>query len=89
MARGRFEIRNADSAHGDKDRWWWVYEELFEHEKISMEEYARRHPRVFNPNPFYNSRTARRFLITCQDCGEQYEFLERLEPLQNEFYLNL
>jgi hypothetical protein len=67
-------------------------EELFEKEKITMEEYARRHPRTF-PNHWYsNDRTARRFVITCQDCGEQYEFMERIEPLpqvrfnEEEFY---
>jgi hypothetical protein len=56
-------------------------EELFEKEKISMEEYAQRHPRQFPPNFAAEARTARRFVITCQNCGEQHEFTERLEPL--------
>jgi hypothetical protein len=45
-----------------------------------MEEYARRYPRTFPLNYIYQSRTARRFVITCQDCGEQFEFMERIEP---------
>lgn len=56
-------------------------DELFRKEEISMEEYARRHPRRFPDNFYSAERTARRFVITCQDCGFQYEFFERLEPL--------
>lgn len=58
-------------------------DELYETEEITMEEYARRHPfprDVFRQAYDYD-RTARRFLITCQDCGHQHEFLERMEPL--------
>ena len=56
-------------------------EELFQKEKVSMEEYARRYPRIFPQNWYSNDRTLRRFVITCQDCGEQFEFIERIEPL--------
>jgi len=56
-------------------------EELVEQEEISMEEFGRRYPRTFPSNYSYDVRTARRFLITCQDCGEQFEFTERIEPL--------
>jgi transcription elongation factor Elf1 len=57
-------------------------EELFEPEKLSMEEYARRHGKPFPANWYSSERTARRFLITCQDCGFQYEFMERIEGPQ-------
>jgi hypothetical protein len=58
-------------------------DELREKEKISMEEYAYRHTfpeDVFSR--FWNqSKTERRFVITCQDCGYQKEFRERVaEP---------
>lgn len=58
-------------------------EELLEKEKITMEEYGQRH--AF-PQDVYSSamklrRTGRRFLITCQDCGCQHEFIERVEPM--------
>lgn len=56
-------------------------EELFERTEITMEEYARRWPRTFLDNIYSTDRTARRFLITCQNCGEQFEFMERIEPL--------
>lgn len=56
-------------------------DELFQREEITMEEYARRHPRTFPASWYSSERTARRFVITCQNCGEQYEFMERLEPL--------
>lgn len=56
-------------------------DEVFEREEITMEEYGRRHPRTFPANWYSSDRTARRFVITCQDCGEQYEFMERMEPL--------
>lgn len=47
-----------------------------------MEEYARRYGKTFPMNFYSSGRTARRFLITCQDCGYQYEFLERIEGSQ-------
>ena len=56
-------------------------EELRELEELSMEEYARR--RAVRSYEIFMSRlyqdTARRFLITCQDCGHQHEFTERAE----------
>ena len=56
-------------------------EELFEHERISMEEYERRHrfPQNGFGQYYHHARTARRFLITCQDCGCQHEFQEQVE----------
>lgn len=56
-------------------------EELFQKEKVTMEEYARRYPRIFPQNWYSSERTARRFVITCQTCGYQHEFIERIEPL--------
>lgn len=55
-------------------------DEIFEEVKVSMEEYGQRYPRTFHANALSENRTARRFVITCQDCGEQHEFIERIEP---------
>jgi hypothetical protein len=57
-------------------------EQLLETEKIDMEEYGRRHafPRNVYDQITEQLHTARRFLITCQDCGHQHEFMERVEP---------
>lgn len=57
-------------------------EEIKEQEEISMEEYARRRlvkSGGYTISALFNT-TTRRFLITCQDCGHQHEFMERAEP---------
>lgn len=57
-------------------------DELLQTEKVSMDEYIQRHK---FPKDVYSAltnyqRTARRFVITCQTCGYQVEFQERVEP---------
>lgn len=56
-------------------------DEIKEREEISMEDYAARRcfpNNVWSTFGIYNT-TTRRFVITCQHCGHQLEFLERVE----------
>lgn len=54
-------------------------DELREKKLVSMDEYANKHQ---FPEDLYTkylgARTKRNFVITCQDCGYQKEFSERI-----------
>jgi DNA-directed RNA polymerase subunit M/transcription elongation factor TFIIS len=62
-------------------------DELREKEKISMEAYAHRHtfPQDIFSRFWSTTRDTRKFVITCQDCGYQKEFQERV--IQPQVYL--
>jgi len=67
-------------------------DELRKKEEISMEAYAERHSGYAAfPDDLFSTyvnspKTVRRFLITCQDCGHQIEFMERMEPPQQGIF---
>ena len=70
------EIIVCDSCNGEH----CTVDEIIETKKISMNEYASRgaFPDSIWDIGSNGRRTQRHFCITCQDCGHQVEFIERI-----------